>query len=153
LTAKTDYKNPGSVSGAVVRVWNNTESYNNYHQVTATTNSSGTMTLYGKLTSNSWLDDDTVFQIDVAMSTGSTGSLKVGNYNPEWTPKIYGVSGGSTGDYMCQPFNMTGCTNVKACCTSAGTQCWYEANGKKYMCAGTNCSAAAQALVKDCTGY
>ena len=40
-----------------------------------------------------------------------------------------------------------GCGPIEVCCTS--TDCYYKYNGKKYPCDGTDCTAAAEAVVDE----
>jgi hypothetical protein len=50
---------------------------------------------------------------------------------------------------VCETTNIGG-ESIKACCTSS--KCYYEWNGKKYHCDGTNCNDAAERLVNDILG-
>lgn len=147
LTLTTDYAQPGAVDGAVVYVDNVDKVYDRYIKVTQSI-SGGAMVLTGTIEANSWLlYDSATFGLKVGLASGS----KVGNYADQ-PISVLGV-GAPSGDTVCEPFTMSGCSNVRACCTTYGSQCWYEANGKKFMCASNqNCQAAAQALANYCMG-
>jgi hypothetical protein len=49
-------------------------------------------------------------------------------------------------EYVCQSDDY-GYGTFQACCN--GTDCYYEYNGKKYWCDGSDCSDAAEDLVDD----
>ncbi|MDA3930069.1 MAG: hypothetical protein PF541_14055 [Prolixibacteraceae bacterium] len=49
-------------------------------------------------------------------------------------------------EYVCES-NDFGYGTFQACCNS--TDCYYEYNGKKYWCDGTDCDEAAEDLVDD----
>jgi hypothetical protein len=55
---------------------------------------------------------------------------------------------GCSADDVCNS-SSSACGEFTACCDEAGTDCWYEYNGKTYDCNGSDCSSAAQELAED----
>jgi hypothetical protein len=149
ITLTTSYAAPADVKGAMVYVDNIDKVYTQYINVTQSM-SGGSLVLEGQVETNDWLQyDNATFGLKIALKLSDT---VVGHYVDQ-ALTVQGV-GSPSGDTVCEPFTMSGCTNVKACCTTAGSQCWYEVGGKKFMCASSqNCQAAAQALINYCMGY
>ncbi len=54
-------------------------------------------------------------------------------------------------DFICESTVIGGAT-IQACCNEEGTQCYYEYDGKRYDCDGTDCTAAAEDLAADILG-
>lgn len=61
-----------------------------------------------------------------------------------------GGPGGSSGDYYCSPaYGISSeCDDVEACCNQS--DCYYQANGRKFYCDGSSCYRAADELVDYC---